>query len=174
MCITSSLYSIIRAVRCAALACDLWARGIRTLGFHKQGFSRDLTNVWPGYENPGLAIPKHKLSHESKAHLNDSENPCFQTRCLGNTPNPPTNIVGFRGFDSSAILILRVGISRPIGNFLESLNQAMLVGYNVSREIGRREYRSSSNWAACFGSICPDAALSSGAEYNIPYIYIYI
>ena len=31
------------------------------------------------------------------------------------TPNLPTNIVDFRGFDSSIILILRGGIPRPIG-----------------------------------------------------------
>ena len=33
----------------------------------------------------------------------------------GVKPNLPTNIVGFRGFDSSIILILRGGIPRPIG-----------------------------------------------------------
>ena len=46
-------------------------------------------------------------------------------------------ILGFRGFDSSIILILRGGIPRPIGDFPESLSQAMLVGCDVSREIGR-------------------------------------
>ena len=45
-----------------------------------------------------------------------------------NTPNPPTNIVDFRGFDSSIILISRGGIPRPIGDFSESLSRAMLVG----------------------------------------------
>ena len=54
------------------------------------------------------------------------------------TPNLPTNIVDFRGFDSSIILILRVGILRSIGDFPESLTRAMLVGCNVSREIGRK------------------------------------
>ena len=54
------------------------------------------------------------------------------------TANTPTNIVDFRGFDSSVILILRGGIPRFIGNFRESLSQAMLViRDNVSREIGR-------------------------------------
>ena len=43
-------------------------------------------------------------------------------------PSPPTNIVGFRGLDSSVILIVRGGVPRPIGNFPESLSQAMLVG----------------------------------------------
>ena len=39
-----------------------------------------------------------------------------------------TKILDFRGFDSSIILIIRGGIPRPIGNFPESLTQAMLVG----------------------------------------------
>ena len=54
-----------------------------------------------------------------------------------NTPNLPTKIVDFRGFDSSIVLIQRGGIPRPIGDFPESLTQAMLVGCNVSRGIGR-------------------------------------
>ena len=37
--------------------------------------------------------------------------PYFST----STPNPPTNIVDFRGFDSSTILILRGGIIMSIG-----------------------------------------------------------
>ena len=53
------------------------------------------------------------------------------------TPNLPTNIVGFRGSDSSIILIIRGGIPRTIGDFPESLSQAFLVGCSVSREIGR-------------------------------------
>ena len=52
------------------------------------------------------------------------------------TPNLPTNIAGFRGFDS-VILILRGGIPRPIGNLQESLSQAILIGMIFSREIGR-------------------------------------
>ena len=39
-----------------------------------------------------------------------------------------TKILDFRGFDSSIILSLRGGIPRPIGNFPESLSQAILVG----------------------------------------------
>ena len=34
---------------------------------------------------------------------------------IGIAPNLPTNIVDFRGFDSSTILDLRGGIPRPIG-----------------------------------------------------------
>ena len=44
------------------------------------------------------------------------------------TPNLPTNIMDFRGFDSSIILILRGGVLMSIGDFPESLSQAMLVG----------------------------------------------
>ena len=39
-----------------------------------------------------------------------------------------TTILDFRGFDSSEILILRSGILAPIGDFPESLSQAILVG----------------------------------------------
>ena len=51
----------------------------------------------------------------------------FQHSCRP-TANLRTNIMDFRGFDSSIILIIRGGIPRSIGNFLESLSQAMLVG----------------------------------------------
>ena len=44
------------------------------------------------------------------------------------TVNLRTNIVGFRGFDSSIILILRGGIPRPMGSFPESLGQATFAG----------------------------------------------
>ena len=53
------------------------------------------------------------------------------------TANLRTNIMDVRGFDSSICLNLRGGIPRPKGDFPESLTQAMLVGCNVSREIGR-------------------------------------
>ena len=43
----------------------------------------------------------------------------------------------FRGFDSSTVLIYRGGILRPIGDFPESLSQAIVSRDNVSREIGR-------------------------------------
>ena len=52
-----------------------------------------------------------------------------------NTANLP-NIVDFRGFDSSTILILRGGIPRPIGDFLESLSRAMLVGTMLVGRLG--------------------------------------
>ena len=54
----------------------------------------------------------------------------------GRTPNLPTNIVDFRGFDSSIILIQRGGIPRPIWDFLESSTQAMLVGVMLVGRLG--------------------------------------
>ena len=54
------------------------------------------------------------------------------------TANLPTNLVDFRGFDSSIILMYRDGILMSIGDFPESLSRAMLVGCNVRREIGRK------------------------------------
>ena len=39
-----------------------------------------------------------------------------------------SKILDFRGFDSRRVLILRGGIFMPIGNFPESLSQAILVG----------------------------------------------
>ena len=50
--------------------------------------------------------------------------------------NLRTNIMDFRGFDSSIILILRGGIPRPMGNFPESLSQAILVGIMLVGRLG--------------------------------------
>ena len=55
---------------------------------------------------------------------------------LGSTVNPRTNIEGFRGFDSSIMLILRAGIHRPIGDFPETLSQAMQVGVMLVGGLG--------------------------------------
>ena len=52
------------------------------------------------------------------------------------TANLSTNIVDFRGFDSSIILIQRGGILMSIGNFLESLSQAMLVEIMLVGRLG--------------------------------------
>ena len=53
-----------------------------------------------------------------------------------NTPNLPTNIVDFRGFDSSRILILRGGILMFIGDLPEVLSQQILVGRIVVWRLG--------------------------------------
>ena len=52
------------------------------------------------------------------------------------TANLPTDIVDFKGFDSSIILLLRGGIPRPIGDFPESLSQAILVGIMLLGRLG--------------------------------------
>ena len=52
------------------------------------------------------------------------------------TANLPTNIVVFRGFDSSTILIERGEIRMYIGDFPESLSQAMLVGTMLVGRLG--------------------------------------
>ena len=52
------------------------------------------------------------------------------------TPNLPTNIVDFGGFDSSIMLFLRGGILMSIGNFPESLTQAILVGVMLIGRLG--------------------------------------
>ena len=52
------------------------------------------------------------------------------------TPNLPTNIVHFRGFDPNTILVLRGEIRRPIGDLPESLTQAMLVGIMLVGRLG--------------------------------------
>ena len=51
-----------------------------------------------------------------------------------------TNIMDFRGFDSSmTILIIRGVISRPMGDFEEYLSQAMLVGIMLVGRLGVAE-----------------------------------
>ena len=44
------------------------------------------------------------------------------------TPNLPTEILDFTGFDSSGVLILRCGILMSIGYFPEMVSQQILVG----------------------------------------------
>ena len=57
-------------------------------------------------------------------------------RCRLGTPNLLSDIVDFRGFDSSTILILRGGIPRPEENLPESLSQAILVGVMLVGRLG--------------------------------------
>ena len=53
-----------------------------------------------------------------------------------NTANLRTNIMDFRGFDSSIVLILRGGILMSIGDSPESLSQAILVGIMLVGRLG--------------------------------------
>ena len=58
----------------------------------------------------------------------------------------PISILRFwisEGFDSSRILILRVGIPRPIGNFPEQLSQGILAGITLVGRSGVRAQRCS-------------------------------
>ena len=72
------------------------------------------------------------------------------------TANPPTNIVGFRGLDSSIILIIRGGILTSIGDFPESLSQAMLVGTMLVGRLGmRRQGTVSKHRSSLPKSLCP-------------------
>ena len=52
------------------------------------------------------------------------------------TANLRTEILDFRGFDPSIILILMGGIPRPIGNFPEVLSQLILVGMILLGRLG--------------------------------------
>ena len=52
------------------------------------------------------------------------------------TPNLPAKILGFGGFDSSRILIIRGGILMCIGNFPEVLSRRILVGIIVVGRLG--------------------------------------
>ena len=67
-----------------------------------------------------LVLYEHTQMTQANRHtVNDN---------TSSTPNLPTNIVDFRGFESNIIFMLRGGIPRPTGDFLEIVSQAMLVG----------------------------------------------
>ena len=55
---------------------------------------------------------------------------------LQGTANLRTKILDFRGFDSGRILIIRRGIFVSIGDFPESLSQAILVGIMLVGRLG--------------------------------------
>ena len=56
--------------------------------------------------------------------------------CRSPTPSLPTNMMDFRGLDSSIILNLMGGIIMSIGNLSESLSQAMFVGIILVGRLG--------------------------------------
>ena len=64
--------------------------------------------------------------------------------------SPYTNIVDFRGFDSSTILALRGGILMSIGDFPEVLSQTMLLGTML---VGRLGVLEEHQWL-CEGNEC--------------------
>ena len=67
---------------------------------------------------------------------------CLERSSYGHTANICTQILDFRGFDSSIILFLRGGILRSIGNVPESLrvlgSQGVLVGIILEGRLGVR------------------------------------
>ena len=75
------------------------------------------------------------LAEPRKASLAARPAGCKRWSC---TANLRTQIVEFRGFDSSIILFLRGGIPRRIGNFLEVLSQEILVGIILVGRLGVR------------------------------------
>ena len=79
------------------------------------------------------------------------------------TANLRANIMDFRGFDSSIILMLRGEIPRPIGSFPESLSQAILSRDSVSRGMGRT--REGPPDPVSFEPDFPRASLSGGALF---------
>ena len=70
----------------------------------------------------------HHDNNMFDSNTNNNNNDNSHNNDNDNTPNLPTSIMDFRGFDSSIILLLRGGIPRPIGNFPEDLSQAILAG----------------------------------------------
>ena len=82
--------------------------------------------------------------------------------------NLRTDIMDFRGFDSSIILIVRGGILMSILNLPESLRQAIVVGIML---VGK----SGVSWFACFwipGSWSVSACLSLGSKFQFPSQYL--
>ena len=74
-------------------------------------------------------IPTHTPANKSSTNF--PLYPFFQQ-----TANLPTNVVDFRGFDSSTTLILRGEILMSIGSFPESSSQAMIVGVMLVGRLG--------------------------------------
>ena len=79
---------------------------------------------------------------------------------IRDTANLLTNIMDFRGFDSSIILSLNCSIPRPIGYFPESLSQAISVGIMLAGRLG----------VLGFGR----ALASRKCTYVYAYIYMYV
>ena len=108
----------------------------------------------------------HGRAREQRRKTHDRCPPEGDPTMKSPTPNLPTDMVGFKGFDSSIILIERGGILRFIGDFLESLTQAMLVGTML---VGRLcvEVTSGSPKSGIFpGSPFSDPHLGDGDTQN--------
>ena len=107
------------------------------------------------------------LSKEMKKSQKDSAPPAS----VG-TPHLRTNILDFRGFDSSMISILRGGIPRTMGDFPESLSQAILVRIMLVGRLGVLADREDMGDSI---EVSPVVARKAGFDsLNMIYIYIYI
>ena len=69
------------------------------------------------------------------------------------TPNLPTNIMDFRGFDRNIILILGGGIIMPTENCLESCCQTILVGIMLAGRLGVNDKRACKAMAEWYFSV---------------------
>ena len=91
-----------------------------------------------------IAWVKHSRGHENAIHnvsrrtgrISYGGRMTKQLATGTDTANLRTNIMDFREFDSSRILILRGGTLMSIGNSLESLSQAILVGIMLVGRLG--------------------------------------
>ena len=83
-----------------------------------------------------------------------------------------TNILDFRGFDSNIISILRGGILMSIGDFPETLSQAMLAGVML---VGRLSIacEASAPRPRRLAAANHGRGVAEGRDYIYIYIYIY-
>ena len=93
-----------------------------------------------------------------------------KTQAVSGAANFPTNIMDFRGFDSSIMLSLRSGIPRPTGDSPESLTQAMFVGAML---VGGLGVRCSATDASLVVGPAIDHGLGGCEHSRIGYIVLY-
>ena len=74
----------------------------------------------------GLGPKRRESSNGDRCIIRTKQ--LYRFKSSWSTANLPTNTMDVRVFDSSMILIVRGGISRPTGDFPESWTQAMLLG----------------------------------------------
>ena len=93
-----------------------------------------------------IVIMKPLPSRTARSYFANRHETVQVRRCA----QSPSNIVDFRGFDSSIILIIRGGIPTYIGDFPESLSQAMLVGTILVERLGVRIQTGVTSPPPCF------------------------
>ena len=90
---------------------------------------------------------------------------------MNGTANLRTTVLDFRGLDSSRILILRGGILMSIGNILESLSQAIVVGIILVGRLGVLVFQREGITEAIIGIVrCP---LFTGPLIISLYVFIW-